>query len=146
MLPRTSESSSVHILKLGGHHAFLRQPFAEVEARKWAVRSFLAVDHQPIEIEYLSHIVPWNQSSNHRTNPQNGLCLSRLHDGAFDRGLITLDEQLRLVVSRELVGYFDNRILKASFLDFEGQQISRPSRFLPDQNLLDVHRQTIFRG
>jgi putative restriction endonuclease len=32
-----------------------------------------------------------------RFNPQNGLCLSKLHDAAFDDGLITLNEDLGVV-------------------------------------------------
>ena len=31
-----------------------------------------------------------------------GLCLNSLHDKAFDRGLITLDSKLRLIVSKEM--------------------------------------------
>ena len=37
-----------------------------------------------------SHIVPWAQDSRNRLNPRNGLCLSTLHDTAFDRGLFTV--------------------------------------------------------
>ena len=98
------------------------------------------------ELLIASHIVPWKQSREHRANPRNGLCLSRIHDGAFDRGLITLDKNHRLVVSKELARHFDNRVLKACFLDFEGNPVSQPNRFLPDQNLLEIHRQTVFRG
>lgn len=37
-----------------------------------------------------SHIVPWSEDTTIRLNPQNGLCLSALHDRAFDQGLITV--------------------------------------------------------
>ncbi|WP_206732396.1 HNH endonuclease [Janthinobacterium sp. 17J80-10] len=37
-----------------------------------------------------SHILPWRQDANNRLNPRNGLCLSALHDRAFDQGLITI--------------------------------------------------------
>jgi len=39
-----------------------------------------------------SHIKPWGKFPSDRLNPQNGLCLSTLHDAAFDAGLIALDE------------------------------------------------------
>ena len=37
-----------------------------------------------------SHIVPWSMDAKNRLNPQNGLCLSALHDKAYDLGLITV--------------------------------------------------------
>ncbi len=51
------------------------------------------------ELLVASHIVPWKQSREHRANPRNGLWLSRLHDRAFDRGLITLDTDYRVIGS-----------------------------------------------
>jgi len=36
-----------------------------------------------------SHIVPWSKDKQNRLNPRNGLCLSALHDKAFDRGMIS---------------------------------------------------------
>jgi hypothetical protein len=46
-----------------------------------------------------SHIVPWSRDAGRRLDPRNGIALSALHDRAFDRGLITLDEELRVVVA-----------------------------------------------
>jgi len=41
-----------------------------------------------------SHIVPWNRckSEADRLDPENGLLLSSLWDAAFDRGLVTFDD------------------------------------------------------
>ena len=36
------------------------------------------------------HIMPWREDPSQRLNPANGLCLSALHDRAFDIGLITI--------------------------------------------------------
>ena len=44
-----------------------------------------------------SHILPWGTHPEHRLNVRNGICLSRLHDAAFDRGLITFDDSLQLI-------------------------------------------------
>ena len=41
-----------------------------------------------------SHIKPWRDFPRERLEPSNGLCLSTLHDAAFDSGLITLDEEI----------------------------------------------------
>lgn len=93
-----------------------------------------------------SHIVPWSKSPEHRVNPRNGLCLSRIHDGAFDSGLITFDEELRMVLSRELSEHCENEVLRNCFRAFEGRSIELPSRFRPNEQLLQVHRQDQFRG
>src|SRR5690606_30443246 len=49
-----------------------------------------------------SHIVPWRADHHNRLNPQNGLCLSALHDRAFDLGLIAVSPDYRVLVSPEL--------------------------------------------
>lgn len=91
-----------------------------------------------------SHIVPWRTSHEHRANPRNGLCLSRLHDGAFDRGLITLDEDYRMAVSRQLASHFRNEVIRTCFQSFEGKPITQPKRFRPDPGLIEIHRTTVF--
>jgi predicted restriction endonuclease len=98
------------------------------------------------ELLIASHIVSWKSSVDHRANPCNGLCLSRLHHGAFDKGLITIAADLRLVVSHRLKDEFVNAVVRSCFHEYEGKKISRPSRFSPDLSLLDTHRNTVFRG
>ena len=49
-----------------------------------------------------SHIRPWSDFPEDRLKSSNGLCLSSLHDAAFDCGLITLDESCRVVLSSRL--------------------------------------------
>ena len=49
-----------------------------------------------------SHIVPWRADAANRLNPSNGLCLSAIHDRAFDSGLFTLSEDWRVVLSKPL--------------------------------------------
>lgn len=93
-----------------------------------------------------SHIVPWARSSELRANPRNGLCLSRLHDAAFDRGLVTLDEEYRLVLSIELRAATTNAVLEAAFVPFESKPINLPQKFHPDSAFLAIHRETVFRS
>jgi len=102
-----------------------------------------------IEIRSLliaSHILPWARYPTLRADPCNGLCLSRLHDAAFDRGLITLDDDFRLVLSTDLRAGLSNSVLAASFQPFEGQCIRLPQKLRPDPNLLRIHRETVFRA
>ena len=47
-----------------------------------------------------SHIVPWSHDETNRVNPRNGLLLSALHDKAFDNGLLTVDDDMTIQVSR----------------------------------------------
>jgi putative restriction endonuclease len=102
-----------------------------------------------IEIRSLliaSHILPWAQYPDLRANPRNGLCLSSLHDSAFDRGLMTFDDECRLVLSSELRGAFVNSVIAASFQAFEGRIMKLPQKFRPNEDYLRLHRETIFRA
>ena len=88
------------------------------------------------ELLNASHIVPWASDKKQRLNPANGLCLNALHDRAFDRGLICLDEDLRLVLSREVRG-----VSAENFEQLEGDRIRSPERFLPSSEALKAHRE-----
>ncbi|MBL0165917.1 MAG: DNA (cytosine-5-)-methyltransferase [Propionivibrio sp.] len=90
-----------------------------------------------------SHIVPWSKDKANRLNPSNGLCLSALHDRAFDKGLISLTEDWRIVVSVELRKR-EETFVKQVLLPLEGQQIELPERFLPDHAFLVRHQQEVF--
>jgi predicted restriction endonuclease len=93
-----------------------------------------------------SHIKPWGQFPNDRLNPQNGLCLSTLHDAAFDAGLITLDEKLNVVLSKRLRSFFPQPALEQNFTPFEGAPIRLPEKLAePDAGFLRFHREEIFQ-
>lgn len=84
-----------------------------------------------------SHILPWADYPEHRVNPRNGLCLSSLYDAAFDRHLITFDEDNRLVLGATLHDHLTNAVLRASFVPFEGCRFHADERQLklpPDDN------------
>jgi len=92
-----------------------------------------------------SHIKPWGKFPGERLNPRNGLCLSKLHDAAFDGGLITLDDNLRVVLSRELRNYFPQAALEQNFVPYEGKPIRLPDKVAePDAEFLRYHRETLF--
>ena len=92
-----------------------------------------------------SHIRPWKSFPEERLNLRNGLCLSSIHDVAFDQGLLTLDDQFRVVLSRALRERMDNREWRIFFVPYEGQKISLPSKLAePDPMALEYHRTHIF--
>lgn len=92
-----------------------------------------------------SHIVPWSKDTRNRLNPRNGLCLSVLHDRAFDQGLITLTNDLRILVSRPL-RESANELTRGVFAVMHHREIERPERFAPDHAFLDWHRDERFVG
>ena len=86
-----------------------------------------------------SHIVPWSKDKANRLNPSNGLCLSAIHDKAFDKGLITLSDDFRVLVSTELKRS-ENAFIQTVILPLDGHSIELPERFLPDTNFVARHR------
>ncbi len=90
-----------------------------------------------------SHIVPWSSDRANRLNPRNGLCLSAIHDRAFDKGLISLSDEGRVMLSEELRKR-DEDFVRTIFLPIENQTIEMPERFRPDIKFLRVHRNSIF--
>ncbi len=90
-----------------------------------------------------SHIVPWSKDKTNRLNPSNGLCLSAIHDKAFDKGLIALSDDFRVLVSNELLRSEDT-FIKGVILPLNGRPIELPERFVPDVGLIARHRMEEF--
>lgn len=88
-----------------------------------------------------SHIVPWSFDTANRLNPRNGLCLSALHDRAFDRFLITVLIDGTIRVSDSIQSPTSSQIMRAALLDLDEKRIELPERFLPDPLLLSWHNQ-----
>lgn len=98
------------------------------------------------ELLVASHIVPWAVDQTQRPNPANGLCLNALHDRAFDRSLITLDDNLCLLVSKELEYSPLLGEAKDFILSYTGKCVAHAERFQPHAEFLAYHRQQIFKG
>jgi hypothetical protein len=98
------------------------------------------------ELLVASHILPWAKYPAERLNVRNGICLSRLHDAAFDVGLISFDKSLKLVVSPRLKRELPQRAIKESFIAYEGNPLSLPDdAALPELAFLARHRLDIFQ-
>ena len=91
-----------------------------------------------------SHIIPWKDSVELRADPRNGFCLCALHDRAFDGGLMTVDADSRLVISKRLKKPNPVPLHRVGLLDLEGQRINLPGRFLPDAKCLEYHRKSVY--
>jgi len=93
-----------------------------------------------------SHIKPWSIDKKNRLNPHNGLCLSATFDKAFDRGLITLDKDYKIIFSIKLKSYSNEIFYRDVFEGFENKQIKLPVKFLPKLLFIDYHQNEIFKG
>ena len=87
-----------------------------------------------------SHITSWADDPGNRLNPCNGLCLSATYDAAFDKHLISFDDDYRMILSPALKEYYTNQAFKEFFLSREGERVSTPKQHLPDLALLEKHR------
>ncbi|HEY0847365.1 MAG TPA: HNH endonuclease [Noviherbaspirillum sp.] len=91
-----------------------------------------------------SHILPWRADKHHRLNPRNGLCLSALHDKAFDQGLFTLTDDLKVKTSRQLTAMEKNPFADDWLIKLEGRPIDLPEKFQPLRECIDWHRKNVF--
>ena len=97
------------------------------------------------ELLIASHILPWSTHVSERLNVRNGLCLSRLHDAAFDQGMLAFDDQLHLMLSLRLKAHLSTRVVEENFGRYEGQPLNLPDdAVLPDPAFLAQHRTLVF--
>ena len=97
------------------------------------------------EVLRASHITGWAEDPKNRMNPANGLCLSATYDAAFDKHLISFDDDYRMILSPALKEFYTNKAFKECFLDREDSEISLPTCYLPDLELLKRHRDRMIR-
>lgn len=90
-----------------------------------------------------SHIVAWREDASIRLHPANGLCLSVIHDKAFDNHLFSLTDDYHIVLSEQLKQTHDD-FLRKIFLPIDGLQIRLPERFRPEIKFLQRHRDRMF--
>jgi putative restriction endonuclease len=92
------------------------------------------------EVNRASHIVPWAENEISRLDPSNGLCLSATYDAAFDRNLISLDDDYRIIVSIDIKDHYTSHSVEEHFLKKEGNKITIPNAYKPQLIYLDKHR------
>ena len=92
-----------------------------------------------------SHIIPWSKDINLRADPRNGFALCAMHDKAFDRGLMSVDEDNKILISSRLFVSSPPAIHKVSFQHLEGSKIGIPEKFSPYAASILYHRTNVFR-
>ena len=99
------------------------------------------------ELLIASHILPWGTHAAERLNVRNGICLSRLHDAAFDRYLIGFDDNLRLLLSTRLKAELPQRMVAENFGAYAGEALQLPDdAALPELAFLATHRAKVLRS
>lgn len=99
------------------------------------------------ELLSASHIIPWSKNVARRADPRNGLSLCAIHDRAFDRGLLSINNSFEVLLAERIKSNVSkNSLHSVAFLEMEGKSITLPKRFTPDQEALTYHRENIFRG
>lgn len=92
-----------------------------------------------------SHILPWRTEPAHRLNPRNGLLLSVLHDKAFDTGILTVDQDMRIVVAK-LNHKEEDPFFQSTLQAYHGKPIALPEKLSPASEFLHYHRENLFKG
>jgi predicted restriction endonuclease len=98
-----------------------QQFFRQTVLNSYGVRCCISNINVP-RLLVASHIKPWRDFPKERLDPRNGLCLSSLHDAAFDAGLVTFDSKRRLLLSEELKRYFPQPVWNRIFYLLKGSQ------------------------
>lgn len=98
------------------------------------------------ELLNASHIIPWSKNEQERLNPENGICLSKLYDAAFDRGLIGIKPDYSVILSTKIKAQSAESFYDKHFSFISGCQIIAPERYKPRKEFLEFHLDTIFEG
>ncbi|MHB8653429.1 MAG: HNH endonuclease [Terriglobia bacterium] len=93
-----------------------------------------------------SHILPWGAFPKHRLDPHNGLCLAAHFDRAFDAGLITFGDDMKLMLGSAIRSHHADKAVAREFIAMQGTRLKPSERFPPNPEFLAYHRQEIFKG
>ena len=96
------------------------------------------------ELLFASHIIPWSAEEKYHLEPENGICFSALYDKAFDKGLIGISTDLKIIFSDSLKKKKDTEYFQKYFAPIENQEILKAQKYLPRKEFLEHHLDTIF--
>ena len=96
------------------------------------------------ELLVASHIIPWKDDEENRLNPENGICLSSLYDKAFDQGLISFDNDSKVIFSDRLEKNVGKDYYDKYFVTIKDKKLIVPRKYHPNPIFLEWHRDTIF--
>lgn len=136
----TGPSEKVVTVKQRLHQAFFRDAVISSYNNRCCVTGLPLV-----ECLVAGHIVPWSVDEHRRADPTNGVCMSATFDRLFDCGLVTINDDLTLLVSKRVCGLKDESVADL-IAACHGQKIIPPARFYPDPDCLRWHRENRFQA
>lgn len=88
--------------------------------------------------------IKWHQAGG-PDNEENGIALCSLHHKLFDRGVFTLTQDRKLIVSQDAHGTHG---FNEWLMNFQGKNIREPiqSYYYPNHSFIDWHVKEVFRG
>lgn len=152
------ESETTEVLPGEGIRVFRRPPVGDTESKAFTKRRIgqgyfrdvvinnyngcCGVTELPIrELLVASHILPWSENCAERLSVRNGISLNRLHDAAFDRNLISFNDDLCLMLSCKLKSFLPSQSVERDFEAYEGKALHLPQDGIPpDFSFLSSHR------
>lgn len=139
-IPRTLGEERLSLIKTRVNQSVFRQFVLANYNYSCAISGINATD-----LLVASHIIPWSISIEERLNPENGLCLSAIHDRAFDKGLIGIDTDFRILISKELKQFSKESFYNFHFGQFENKSLKEPGKYLPRKEFIEYHLNFVFR-
>jgi hypothetical protein len=114
-------------------------PFRDGLVARWGGCSLTGCKH--LELLVASHIKPWSkcESAQERLDVANGLLLVPNVDKLFDKGLITFDDDFKIVLSNGL----RDGVARTLNIDKHARLVNRT--FVDMRPYLDWHREYVFR-
>jgi putative restriction endonuclease len=117
--------------------------FREIVLSNYSTKCAITGIETP-ELLLASHIIPWSENKKERLNPENGICLSPLYDKAFDKGFITISDDYKIIISKDLKKNESKEFYQNHFQTIENQLIIEPIKYLPRVDFLHYHQDNIF--
>ncbi len=85
------------------------------------------------------HITSWADDVNNRTNPRNGLCMNPLFHRAYDKFLLAVTPDYKIVISEQMLSEIKDDTFLSYIQTIQGRNIIMPEKFSPDKELLAKH-------
>lgn len=86
-----------------------------------------------------AHIVSWADDESLRTNPTNGLCLNPLFHKAYDKFLVSITADYKIVLSDRFLESVEDETTHHYLESLQHREIFLPNRFWPDKDNLAKH-------
>lgn len=92
-----------------------------------------------IQLLEACHISGWAEDKNNRTNPRNGLCMNPMFHRAYDKFLVAVSPDCKIIISEKLMGSSKDKAFLSYLQSIQGRCIIMPEKCSPDKDLLSIH-------